>query len=393
MTVPNRRWLAWSPLVLSLAFLIIAGAIELASGTGEATAVIFLGALALVFGVVGALIAARHSGNPIGWLFLAASVAASSTYLAEACANSYIATRKGPPLLAELAATYDLVSWIPFAVAPTTFLLLLVPDGRLLTPRWRWIGWAAALGMAGSFISGGIVAGPISAYPQLENPIGVASDSELLPFQVVPLLLVAGGIVGSATSLIIRFRRASGEERLQLKWLALAGAMAGITILLATTAGYAVLGDDLSNILIMVSLMGLPIATGIAIMRYRLYDIDVVINRALVYGTLTAVLAGVYLSSVLLLQLILETFTGGSGLAVAASTLGTAALFGPLRSRTQAVVDRRFFRSKYDATRTLERFSVKVRNEVDLDMLTTELREAIAEAVQPEHISLWTPKP
>ena len=210
-------------MVISLVFLMAAGAIELASGTGELSAVIFLGALALVFGVVGALIAANHSGNPIGWIFLGASVAASSTYLAEACAASYIETRAGPRLLGEIAAAYDLVSWIPFVVAPTTFVLLLVPDGRLLTPRWRWIGWSAGIGMAGSFITAGIVAGPISGYPQLDNPFGVASGSALLPYQVVPLLLAAVGIVGSAASLIIRFRRARGEERLQLKWLALAG--------------------------------------------------------------------------------------------------------------------------------------------------------------------------
>jgi hypothetical protein len=217
----------------------------------------------------------------------------------------------------------------------------------------------------------------------------VASGSALLPFQVVPLLLAAVGIVGSAASLIIRFRRARGEERLQLKWLALAGVVAGLTILVSTTAGYVVLGAELSNIVIMLSVMGLPVATGIAIMRYRLYDIDLVINRTLVYGLLTASLAAIYLGSVLLLQVALSRFTAGSSLAIAVSTLAVAALFRPARTRIQNVVDRQFFRNKYDAQRTLERFGSHVRDQVDLSEIGVELLAVVNETVQPSHLGLW----
>jgi len=385
----KHRWLAWGPLALSLLFLVTAAVIAVASGTGDGVGTAaFEWALALVFGVVGALITSRHPANPIGWIFLGASLAASSTLLAEACAASYIGTGAGPKLLAGIAADYDQVSWLPFAVAPTTFMLLLAPDGHVLGPRWRWIGWSSALGMIGTFIAQGLVAGDIPAYPELENPFGVDSPV-VMPVLVIAELLIAVGIVGSAASLVVRFRRSRGERRLQLKWIALAGAVTGFSVLVSTTAGYVVLGSTISNIIIMLSVMSLPIATGIAILRYRLYDIDVVINRALVYGSLTATLSVVYLGSVLLLQLALSSLTAGSSLAVAASTLAVAALFGPARSRIQNLVDRRFFRSKYDANQTLQRFSAHLRDQVDLSDIGSDLLAVVTETVQPSHVSLW----
>ena len=199
----------------------------------------------------------------------------------------------------------------------------------------------------------------------------------------VGAVLLLAAMLASIPSLILRFRRSSGVERQQIKWVASAALLLPIA---ATGLG---LGGDASWPLILIAMMVVAIAVTVAMLRYRLYDIDVVINRALVYGALTAVLAGVYLGSVLILQLVLETFTGGSGLAVAASTLGTAALFGPLRTRTQAVVDRRFFRRKYDAAQTLEHFAATVRDEVDLDTLTDELRAVVADTLQPAHVRVW----
>jgi hypothetical protein len=227
--------------------------------------------------------------------------------------------------------------------------------------------------------------GRLQEFP-VDNPFGVAAAAGLIVH--VTDILWLGTTVLALASLVIRFRRAQGDERQQVKWVV----MGAVLFVVAFAVGAALerISEDLSFAIMMTGFLLIASGVAVAMLRYRLYDIDVVINRALVYGSLTAVLAGVYLGSVLLLQVVLETITGGSGLAVAASTLGTAALFGPLRTRVQGVVDRRFFRRKYDASQTLERFGARVRDEVDLDLLTAELRTVIAETMQPEHVSLWT---
>jgi hypothetical protein len=243
--------------------------------------------------------------------------------------------------------------------------------------------------MGGAFVIGFLKPGPIADQPEMTNPFGVNS-SLISPLEGLTLLMVGIGMVGSSVSLVLRFRRTHGEQRQQIKWLTLAGAIAVVTIVIGVST-YEVLGESVADGMIMLSIMGLPVAAGIAILKYRLYDIDVVINRTIVYGALTAMLAVVYLVSVLLLQLLLESFTQGSGLAVAASTLATAALVRPARAAIQASVDRRFFRKKYDAAQTLERFGNRLRDEVDLESLTGELRRVVAETMQPAHVSLWTP--
>ncbi|MFL6173772.1 MAG: hypothetical protein ACJ716_12855, partial [Marmoricola sp.] len=225
-------------------------------------------------------------------------------------------------------------------------------------------------------------------HPELTNPFGVHSPL-IDPVDGLSLLLVGIGIIGCSASLVVRFRRSRGVEREQLKWLALAGTVVTVTIIVVMPL-YDVLGSGTSNALIMLAVIGLPLAAGIAILRYRLYDIDLVINRTLVYGTLTALLAGVYLGSVLILQLALEKVTQGSGLAVAVSTLATAALVRPARTRIQSVVDRRFFRRRYDAARTLSEFGARLRDQVDLDALQHDLRAVVVETMQPAHVSLWT---
>jgi hypothetical protein len=354
---------------------------------GSLTSAFFAWTLALVFAAMGRLIASRQPGNAIGWLFLVAGVAAGLGTVASGYADYWVDTGNGPALLGRTAAWYGSLSWIPWILLPSTFLLLLFPDGHLLSARWRRVAWCAGIGMAGGFVTQALTPGALEDYPHVTNPYGV--DIPVLePLNALCLLLVVVGVIGSSASLIVRFRRAHGELREQIKWLAFAGAIAAVTFPVALALN-SVIGTAGTNVAIMLSVLCLPLAAGIAILRYRLYDIDVVINRALVYGALTATLAGCYLGAVLLLQLVLSGVTQGSGVAVATSTLAVAALFRPARGRIQEAVDRRFYRRKYDAQRTLESFSARLRDEVALDALSAELRAVVADTMQPAHVSIW----
>ncbi len=384
----GRAGRAWGLAALAMLLMVAAEVLALASGSGTSA---FIWAIAITFAGVGALIASRHPDNAIGWIFLWAAVTAGIAALAGAYANHWVDSRDGPALLGKTAALYGDLSWIPWILVPSTYLLLLFPDGRLLSRRWRPVAWCAAAAIGGLFVAGFLHAGHMEDRPQLTNPYGV--ESPLIDaLQGLSFFLMAVGIVGSVASLILRFRRARGEQRQQIKWLAFAGALAG-TCVIAFTALYEVVGEDVANAAIMLGVLGLPLAAGIAILRYRLYDIDVVINRALVYGVLTATLAAAYLGCVLLLQLLLSGITGDSGIAVAGSTLAVAALFRPARARIQEVVDRRFYRRKYDAAQTLDRFGAQLRDEVDLGALRAELRSVVVDTMQPAHVSVWLRPP
>jgi hypothetical protein len=380
------RIVAWGLVVLA-AMLLVAGAVYAASGSGFRLSSAFVFAIALTFGGVGVVIATRQPGNAIGWIFLWVAVTAGLSELAGGYADYWLGGHGGVEGVGKAAAWYASLAWIPFIVVPTTFLLLLFPDGRLLSRRWLPVAWCAGIGVTAVFVLRGLTPGPLEDYPQIVNPYGVSS-SVLDPLTGLGFLLLIIGIAGSAGSLIVRFRRARGEERMQIKWLALAGAVAAVTFPVALIAS-SLVSSAVSNIAIMLSVLALPIAAGIAILKYRLYDIDVVINRTLVYGALTATLAAVYVGSVLVLQLVLSGATNDSSLAVAASTLAVAALFRPARSRIQSAVDRRFYRRRYDARLTLESFSARLRDQVDLAALDAELRGVVAETMQPAHVSLW----
>jgi len=232
----------------------------------------------------------------------------------------------------------------------------------------------------------GAMVEPLAGYPTLENPFAI--DGAVVDALFYPCVLAMYvGIFGSVASLVVRYRRAARVQRQQIKWLATAGAILAL-VLPIDVALSGVLGGA-AYVATTVAVLGLPVAVGIAILRHRLYDVDVVINRALVYGALTAALAGTYLASVLLLQLVLSAITANNGLAIAGSTLAIAALFQPARRRIQAIVDRRFYRRKYDAARTLERFGAHLRDEVDLGALGDDLRAVVADTMQPAHVSLW----
>ena len=355
------------------------------SGTVDFGSDLFISALAVVFSAVGVLVASRHPGNATGWLFVGAGVATGLGTLAGSYADAWVAGGyDGSRRLGETAAWYGTLSWMPFILVPCTFVLLLFPDGHLLSPRWRWVAWCAGAGIAGGFITTGITPGPLEDQPTVDNPFGIHT-ALIDPLTGLSVLLLAIGMVGSAASAVIRFRRAQGERRQQMKWLALAGTVVAVTVPVSVVGSDVLWSDDAVNVACMLAVLGLPIAAGIAILRHRLYDIDVVINRTLVYGGLTATLGAAYLVLVLLISLAV----GRSGLAVAVSTLAVAALFGPARARIQAGVDRRFYRRRYDATRTLEAFGGRLRDELDLEALADDLRGVVVDTVQPAHVSLW----
>jgi hypothetical protein len=259
--------------------------------------------------------------------------------------------------------------------------------------RWRVVGWLAVAAMVTLALGSAFTPGPFVDRPDVTNPLGVAIfGAGLLEDGGVGWILFPVSVVLSATSMVVRFRRATGEARQQIKWFALAAAFAAVGWV-AITFGYGseepivVIGVQLLQLL---SFLCIPLAVGIAILRYRLYDIDLLINRTLVYGSLTVLLAATYFGSVVGLQSVFRAITAqGSTLAVVASTLVIAALFNPFRRYLQGFVDRRFYRRKYDAAKTLAAFSARLREEKDLDALREGVVEVARETMQPEHVSLW----
>ena len=339
-------------------------------------------AILLVFGLVGALVASRLPANPIGWLFL--TLALIEGVFEFAFGYTHLGLQEGLPGITWTAWVADWTSPLspPFLIA----VLLLFPDGRPPTPRWRWVVWLCAPLLVFTFVGYALAPGPIDEFPSLTNPVGVTGAGWLLNGGSDPVSFAL--IVAAAASLVVRFRRSHGVERQQVKWLAYAAAMMAAFLVISTVA-VAGLGADEDSIaagfVFAACISGVPIAVGIAILRHRLYDIDLVIRRTLVYAVLTATLGATYLGLVLLVGLAL----GRSGFAVAVSTLAVAALFRPALSRIQAVVDRRFYRRRYDAALTLEAFGSRLRDELDLEALVGDIRGVVSETVQPTHVSVW----
>jgi uncharacterized membrane protein SirB2 len=345
------------------------------------------------FATLGVLIVSRRPGNVIGWIFLALSVAGSlQMFSGQYATVALISDSKQLPGGA-FAAWLSTLMQSSF-VYPILFLVLLFPTGKLLSPRLRVVAWTAGLVIVASLVSLALRPGRIENFPSARNPF------EGPPF--VEWVEAAGGVLGPAyfvaaiIALILRFRRSRGEERQQIKWFAYASALGFMAILLVTLFDLPVV-DERTDALVehlvwTVAPLSLPVSAGIAILKYRLYEIDIIINRTLVYGSLTALLAAVYFGGVAATQAIFRALTGQQEqpqLAIVVSTLVIAALFIPLRRRIQSFIDRRFYRRKYDARKTLEAFSAKLRDETDLDALNAELVSVVRETMQPAHVSLW----
>ncbi|MFL6022948.1 MAG: hypothetical protein ACJ72O_06375 [Marmoricola sp.] len=352
--------------------------------------------LPLSFASVGIVVSLRQPANRIGWVCLAIGLLLS---IDAGSYGSFGRNTGSAPLPGAGFATWlgDWI-WLPAIGSVGTFLLLLFPDGRLPSRRWRAVAWTSAGVIALAVLAEAFQPGMLSSAPGVANPYAVEA-AKYIPGRLPggANVFLAPCFAAAAASLVLRFRRATGRQRLQIKWFATAAALLALLFAFAGVANLVAELLDAGRPLtlrlledaVSASAAGLPLAIGIAVLRHDLYEIDVVINRTLVYGALTGTLAATYLGSVLLLQLVLSRFTAGSSLAIAASTLAVAALFGPARTRIQAVVDRRFFRNKYDAHQTLERFGTRLRDQVDLSDIGSDLIAVVTETVQPSHLSLW----
>jgi hypothetical protein len=388
----GRRWtrVAWSMLaVFAVGYLAVP--LSFANGNVPAGAGFYLALVVAftAFMVVGAVIVAHRPGNALGWIFSAIGLLSAVGVLTMEYAEYAYLTRPGSLPGATLAAWFSWW-WLPILGLIFVFTLLLFPTGRLPSPRWRPVAVAGALAITAVTVLGAVQ--PTLKLQNeevyLPNPLGLAGapDPENGAVGAVLLGVLAACLVASVVSVVLRFRRSSGVERQQLKWFTYAAAL----MLVVNVVTFTVLPDGVaSDVLFGLSIAFVPIAAGVAILRYRLYDIDRLINRTLVYAALTAVLGTVYAGVVLVLGL----FGGVGGelpsWAVAGATLAVAALFQPARRRIQAVVDRRFNRRRYDAARTVEAFSARLRDEIDLDTLSAELLAGVEQTMEPTTVSLW----
>jgi hypothetical protein len=328
---------------------------------------------------VGLLIISRRPGNVIGWIYALVALVFAAGEFAASYTSRELPGRMWTALLPDL-------TWIVAFPLGATLLLLLYPTGRPPSPRWRPVVWAAVVATVLVVVASALKPGPMTYPPRVDNPLGLEQAEWVRDLiELVGVVVIVAAVFVAAGSLILRWRRAQGVERQQLKWLAYAAAM--LVVVLVTSNW---LPDTFSDVISAFMPLLFPVATAIAVLRYRLYDIDRIINRTLVYGLLTALLGAVYAGTVVVLG---QVFGGVGGnppsWVVAGATLTVAAVFQPARHRIQQGVDRRFNRRKYNAAKTVEVFSARLRDEVDLDTLSAEVLAVVDQTMQPTTASLW----
>jgi hypothetical protein len=410
MSIRSASWLAWSLAglcvtlyVLTIPMFLLARSARFPSSWRVDLTLggLLAGASFLIFPLVGAMIASRRARNPIGWLCLTIGLlwmfSGALDYY-----DVYGMIRPGSLPFPLAMAWVNNWLWVPSVGLMGTYLFLLFPDGRLPSSRWRPLAWLCGVVIASVSVGVAFGPGPLQDLGGIQNPI-VLLRPWMMPAFWVSLPLLPLCMLASALSLVLRYRHSGGEERQQIKWIAFSASVVAVVYLIAMIASLVFPADSWTTVgpvwwlnlltyAALLSFVAIPIAVGIAVLKYRLYDIDVVINRTLVYGSLTALLAAVYFGGVATTQAILHALTGQERqpqLAVVVSTLVIAAFFTPLRRRIQSFIDRRFYRRKYDARKTLEAFSAKLRNDTDLATLSDDLVGVVRETMQPAHVSLW----
>lgn len=348
--------------------------------------------LAVAFSTVGAIVAARRPSNAVGWLLLAFGAANAPVSLLQQYAFFAVVGRDDA-LIGGIEAAWAQEVLAAAQGAIFVLLLLLFPTGRLVSPRWRPVAAAAVAASPLETAGAAFVPGPIVSFTILNNPFGLSG----LPARIVAVgdaignVLFVATLLAAVTSTVVRYRRAEPTERQQLKWIAAAGVLVAIGLVAFVLTGQEAGRSSLARpvqIFLILAVVTVPMAAGIAVLRYRLYGIDRIITRTLSYAIITTVLGGVFT-----LVALMPTLVAGSGDSpdwlIAVATLLVFAFFRPLRRRVQRVVDRRFNRARYDAAQTIEAFSARLREQTDLDSLRTELTAVVGQTMQPTHVSLW----
>lgn len=391
MRRPWTTWLAWGlwvlMLVLAAAGWVVRTAWHAVPDDLSTSGTIAFTAAMIVFGTVGVLVVMHVPANPLGWMFLAIALLVEGLIGLTGQYAYQGLVQETDSLPGALFAAW-VYSWLWFpAVALILLVPILYPTGRAPGRRWRvvlngLIGMVTVITIVIMFYPGTLGDG---TPPLPDNPVGIGALESVPGGDALIGIAFVLLVVSAALAMIVRFRRSRGDERQQMKWMTFAAVFLAAGLIVPDVVGV----KDTGDVFFAISVSTLPIALGIAMLKYRLYEIDRLINRTLVYAVLTAVLGAAYVGLVLGGQALFSTFAGGSNLAIAASTLVVAALFLPVRSRVQHFVDRRFYRRRYDAERTLEGFGARLREQIELETLRGELRGAVEETMQPTHVAVW----
>jgi hypothetical protein len=376
-TAHRLAWVTWGICASLILSATVIGCLEARNLLRDVN-IICTGIAFVLFGTVGALIAWHRPRNTIGWIFCAVGIGTgitdfSAAYTAYGTVKGHLPL-PGTGVFNLLGNAVWPLNWVLFLV----FLPLLFPDGHLLTRRWRIVGWLAAVLAFLSMLAGWLSDLNVEMFGKVIPTDFWSSLSDNINLLVLPLSIAA------LVSLVLRFIRAKGRERQQIKWLTY-----GTVIMAVLIVGGFFIWQDQTNLSFDLAIMFLPLSIGISILRNQLYDIDRLISRTLIYLLLSALLVLTYLALVFSLQYVLQGITRNSPVPIVVSTLVVAVLFQPLRKRIQSIIDRRFYRRKYNAERVLTSFGATLQSELDLAQLSEQLLAVVQETMQPTHISLW----